>query len=101
MDDESRAELPCYLVVAQFIARERVGIWIRTDHLLRTGPRDVPQRAADYACEALQWLLDDGVVARFDVTPQRGTPNRLELTVIAHRRDGSRVAMTFAQVWTD
>jgi phage gp46-like protein len=64
------------------------------------GPLDVPQRAADYATEALQWLLDDGVVARFDITPQWVSPARLDLLVVANRRDGSRVAMNFAQVWT-
>lgn len=63
------------------------------------GPRDVPQRAFDYASEALQWMLDDGVVARFDITPQWVAPNRLDLTVIANRRDGARVAMNFPQVW--
>lgn len=44
--------------------------------------------------------LDDGVVARFDITPQWVTPNRLDLNVVANRRDGTRVAMNFAQVWT-
>jgi phage gp46-like protein len=64
------------------------------------GPGDVPQRAADYAAEALQWMLDDGVGARFDITPKWITPNRLDLNVIANRRDGVRVAMNFPQVWT-
>lgn len=64
------------------------------------GPQDVPQRAQDYAAEALQWLLDDGVVARFDIAAQWITPNRLDLMVTANRRDGSRVAMNFPNVWT-
>ncbi|WP_434107622.1 phage GP46 family protein [Paraburkholderia caffeinilytica] len=64
------------------------------------GPQDVPQRAQDYAAEALQWLIDDGVVARFDIVAQWITPDRLDLTITANRRDGSRVAMQFAQVWT-
>lgn len=63
------------------------------------GPQDVPQRAEDYAAEALQWLLDDGVVARFDIIAQWITPDRLDLIVTANRRDGSRVAMQFPQVW--
>ncbi|CAG9248590.1 putative Mu-like prophage FluMu protein gp46 [Burkholderia diffusa] len=64
------------------------------------GPLDVPQRVRDYVAEALQWLLDDGVVARFDIDAQWITPNRVDLSVIANRRDGSRVAMKFPQVWT-
>lgn len=63
------------------------------------GPQDVPQRAQDYAAEALQWLIDDGVVARFDIAAQWVAPNRLDLMVTANRRDGSRVAMAFPQVW--
>lgn len=63
------------------------------------GPRDVPQRAHDYAAEALQWLIDDGVVARFDIAAQWVTPSRLDLIVTANQREGTRVAMRFAQVW--
>lgn len=64
------------------------------------GPLDVPQRAQDYAAEALQWMLDDGVVATFDITAQWIGRDRLDLTVIANRRDGARVAMNFPNVWT-
>ncbi|MFM0084513.1 hypothetical protein P0D72_37425 [Paraburkholderia sediminicola] len=32
LDDEARAELLCYLVVGQFVARARTGTWLRTDH---------------------------------------------------------------------
>lgn len=63
------------------------------------GPQDVPQRAQDYAAEALQWLIDDDAVARFDIAAQWITPDRLDLTVTANRRDGSRVAMKFPNVW--
>lgn len=64
------------------------------------GPMDVPQRAQDYTAEALQWLIDDGVVASFDISAQWITPNRLDLIVTANRADGSRVAMKFPNVWT-
>lgn len=63
------------------------------------GPRDLPQRAHDYASEALQWLIDDGVVARFDITAVWVSPARLDLVVVANQRDGTRVALRFAQVW--
>jgi phage gp46-like protein len=64
------------------------------------GPQDVPQRAQDYAAEALQWMIDDGVVADFNIAAQWVNPNQLDLTVIANRADGSRVAMNFPNVWT-
>lgn len=36
LDDEARAELLCYLVVAQLVARARTGEWLRTDHLVES-----------------------------------------------------------------
>jgi hypothetical protein len=35
--DEVRAELLCYLVVAQLVAGVRTGAWLRTDHLVESG----------------------------------------------------------------
>ena len=32
LDDEARAELLCYLVAGQLVARARTGDWLRTDH---------------------------------------------------------------------
>ncbi|MFM0009678.1 hypothetical protein [Paraburkholderia sediminicola] len=34
LDDEARAELLCYLVVGQLVARARTGGWLRTDHVV-------------------------------------------------------------------
>lgn len=36
-NDGARANLLCYLVVAQFIAKPRTGEWLRTDHLVESG----------------------------------------------------------------
>jgi hypothetical protein len=36
LDDEARAELLCYLVVAQLVARSRTGEWLRTDHFVES-----------------------------------------------------------------
>ncbi|MFM0283173.1 hypothetical protein P0D75_34725 [Paraburkholderia sediminicola] len=33
LDDDARAELLCYLVVGQLVARARTGGWLRTDHV--------------------------------------------------------------------
>ncbi|MFL9892427.1 hypothetical protein [Paraburkholderia sp. RL17-381-BIF-C] len=35
--DITRAELLCYLVVAEFVAMARTGEWLRTDHLVESG----------------------------------------------------------------
>ncbi|MCX4137914.1 hypothetical protein M0D68_06945 [Paraburkholderia sp. SEWSISQ10-3 4] len=35
-DDEARAELLCYLVLGQLVARARTGAWLRTDHLIES-----------------------------------------------------------------
>ena len=34
LDDEARAELLCYLVVGQLVARARTGDWLRTHHVV-------------------------------------------------------------------
>ncbi|MGQ7934683.1 hypothetical protein [Paraburkholderia sp. D1E] len=34
LDDEASAELLCYLVVGQLVARARTGDWLRTDHVV-------------------------------------------------------------------
>jgi hypothetical protein len=36
LDEEARAELLCYLVVAQLVARSRTAEWLRTDHLVES-----------------------------------------------------------------
>ncbi|MBB4513931.1 hypothetical protein [Paraburkholderia fungorum] len=36
LDDEARAELLCYLAIAQLVARARGGDWLRTDHLVES-----------------------------------------------------------------
>lgn len=56
-------------------------------------------RANDYIVEALQWLIDDGVVARFDVFVAWVAPSNLGAQIVANRTDGSTVAMNFASVW--
>jgi phage gp46-like protein len=56
-------------------------------------------RARDYIAEALKWMIDDGVVARFEIDAQFIAPARLAASVIAHRADGATIAMNFANVW--
>ncbi|MBO9647352.1 MAG: phage GP46 family protein [Variovorax sp.] len=60
---------------------------------------EVAARAKDYIAEALQWLVDDLVVARFDIDTTWIARGQLGAQVVANRRDGSVVAMNFASVW--
>ena len=54
--------------------------------------------AKNYSAEALQWMIDDGVVAEFDLATQIKLPNQLWLTITAYRTRGNKTAKNFA--WT-
>lgn len=47
------------------------------------------RRAIDYAREALQWMIDDGDVLRFDIDASWPQRERLDLFVTAWTPDGS------------
>jgi phage gp46-like protein len=57
------------------------------------------QRAYDYIVEALQWLIDDGVVAKFDVLVEWTKASELGAQVVAYKQDGSTVASAFTWAW--
>ena len=57
------------------------------------------QRASDYIKEALQWMIDDGVVAKFDVLTEWTRPGMLGAQITAHKQDGTTVAMQFDWAW--
>jgi phage gp46-like protein len=94
----------------QLGAPDRRGWWgdQDTNHLIGSrlwllnrvkGPLNVTKRAQDYAREALQWMLDDGVVAKFDIQATWVPGNRLNLIVTAHRKDGSVISNQSINVW--
>lgn len=56
-------------------------------------------RARDYAAEALQWLIDDGVVAAFDIQAEWSAPGRLGMRVVAYKAAGGVEAMNYAWTW--
>ena len=57
--------------------------------------------AKDYATEALQWLLDDGVASAVQATGQRIGLNALGLTCVITRKDTGQVLdLRFADVWS-
>ncbi|WP_042688470.1 phage GP46 family protein, partial [Candidatus Glomeribacter gigasporarum] len=57
------------------------------------------QQARDYMTEALQWLIDDGAVARFEIDTGYSRSGRLDAQIIAYRQDGTTHAMRFEWAW--
>lgn len=59
------------------------------------------QRAKEYATEALQWLIDDGVCASITTTVERFGRNGIAMGVILYRADRSVLAdLRFADIWS-
>jgi len=56
------------------------------------------QLAYDYIAEALQWLLDDGVVAQFDINVQWVRTSMLGAQITAYKQDGTTL-MTGLYTW--
>lgn len=52
-----------------------------------------------YLRDALQWMLDDGVVSRIDIDIQRTGINELSNQVVLWRRDGP-VIISFNDLWS-
>ena len=72
-------------------------LWLLARSKLTDG---TAQQAQDYAEEALQWLIDDGVAARVDVSAVRQGISTLALTCIVVNRSGAVMArLQFANLW--
>lgn len=56
--------------------------------------------AQDYAREALQWLISDGIAARVDVAAEWATTSRMHIAVTIYRSDGARVAVAADWAWS-
>ena len=56
--------------------------------------------AKSMAAEALQWMIDDGVVAKFEIITEVLLPSRLNMQIIAFRHDGSKQALNFSNTWS-
>lgn len=55
--------------------------------------------AKDYITEALQWLIDDGVVGNFDIIVEWTKNGLLGANVVAHQASGTQSAMQFFWAW--
>lgn len=49
--------------------------------------------------QALQWLIEDDVVAAIDVVTEFTRPSILGAQVTFRRRDGARAALSFSRLW--
>ncbi|ORJ23965.1 phage GP46 family protein (plasmid) [Rouxiella badensis] len=89
---------------------DRKGWWGDTDSDYEIGSRlwllrrqklsvNVAQQAVTYAKEALQWLLDDNVVASITVTPQIIYPSRLYMTITYQKPNLTTETVQYYWVW--
>lgn len=62
---------------------------------------EVTLLAREYAQEALQWLIDDGVATEVNVTAERGEEGRLDLSVEVVRVGEKNLSARFADVWSE
>lgn len=51
--------------------------------------KETLQKAYDYLAEALQWMVDDGVVGRFDISTQWVRTSLLGAQITAYKPDGT------------
>lgn len=56
--------------------------------------------AKSMAAEALQWMIDDGIVSKFEIATEVLLPNRLNMQIVAFRLDGSKRALNFSNTWS-
>lgn len=62
---------------------------------------EVTLLAREYAQEALQWLIEDGVATEVNVTAERGEEGRLDLSVEVVRIGEKNLSARFADVWSE
>lgn len=80
------------------IANDRIGsrLWL----LLRSKlTNQTVIQAREYAEEALQWLIDDGVAASISVVAERLSLESLALGITIVRGDKSQLNIRFVDVW--
>ena len=57
--------------------------------------------AKAYLIEATQWMIDDGVVASFDVITEWDGPGFLAAEITAHKPTGAPAVINFGWAWQD
>lgn len=81
------------------VENDRIGsrLWLLSRSKLT---QETVSRAKEYAVEALQWLLDDGVASRVDVETERQGIDRLAVACRIYRINGTApLDLRFSNVW--
>lgn len=82
------------------VAGDRIGsrLWLLAR---RNVTAETMQKAREYASEALQWLIDDGVASTIETAAARLGRNGIALNVILYRED-KRILLDlrFADIWS-
>lgn len=73
-------------------------LWLHIERAKLT--QATANQARDDVTAALQWMIDDGVVASFTITTEVVLPKQLSLAVVAFQSDGRKVASVSADLWT-
>lgn len=74
-------------------------LWLLTRRKLT---QETLRLAEQYAEEALQWLIDDGVASRVEVEAELQAPERLNMLVTVFKRPDERAdSLRFEDVWED
>jgi phage gp46-like protein len=60
---------------------------------------EVLARAREYCAEALQWMIDDGLVDAVQIEVERQGLDRLAIGIGIKRPDGSAIDWTFDYLW--
>ncbi|MFM0178738.1 hypothetical protein PQR52_09745 [Paraburkholderia aspalathi] len=87
LDDEARAELLCYLVIAQLVGTARGGDWLRTDHLVES---------------TRIWLAANGAKANWSERVRLGSLSEkvaLGLAALPGLNDAEYLAKLFTDGW--
>ncbi|MBT0329016.1 phage GP46 family protein [Morganella morganii subsp. morganii] len=71
-------------------------LWLLRRQKLTT---KVARKAEDYAREALEWLITDGVVSDIQIRTQIVWPQRLNMVIRYHRPDADAEDLRFYWVW--
>lgn len=81
------------------VAESKIGsrLWLLAREKMT---KETVRRAKDYASEALQWLIEDGVASAVDVKAERGGLDRLNIMIVLTRADGSKLDLRFADMWS-
>ena len=81
------------------IVNDQIGsrLWLLSRSIL------IPETAGqayDYAMEALQWLIDDGVASSIDIQTALPGVNQLSLSITITHGDATTLNLRFADVWS-